>query len=169
MPPPLARKFFHFDHWSDQKSGLSPLPSPWKLKNGLGALPFGALESPLPEKFLPTPLHNTDALVCYCESAMKRRKRNQSVCSCMIADVNECNDPDVCANGGTCVDAHGGYSCRCPPGTTGQQCQLGDVTASLSAISLSSTVKPVLKLSNDGSVVVYNHDNLHILHFATSS
>ena len=27
----LAMKFFHFDHWSDQKSGFSPLPGNWKM------------------------------------------------------------------------------------------------------------------------------------------
>ena len=63
------------------------------------------------------------------------------MCSCMLADVNECNEPDVCANGGTCVDSHGGYSCSCPPGTTGQQCQLGDVTVSSSALPLPDIAK----------------------------
>ena len=45
-PAPLAWKFFHFDYWSDQKSGLSP---PWKLKNGWGALPL-SLREPSPGK-----------------------------------------------------------------------------------------------------------------------
>ena len=51
--PPLARKFFHFDHWSDQKSGLSPPPGNWKMA---GEPSPGAPESPPLEKFLPTPL-----------------------------------------------------------------------------------------------------------------
>ena len=47
--PLLARKFFHFDHWSDQKAG-SPPPLR-KLKNS-----WGAPRNPLLEKFLPMTL-----------------------------------------------------------------------------------------------------------------
>ena len=44
--PLLARKFFHFDHWSDQKSGFPP---PWKLKSRWRALPWSPRE-PSPGK-----------------------------------------------------------------------------------------------------------------------
>ena len=57
----LATKFFHFDHWSDQKSGLSP--PPWKLKNGCWALSGATRSLPLKppgafpwKKFLTSPL-----------------------------------------------------------------------------------------------------------------
>ena len=51
--PLLARKFFHFGHWSDQKSRLSPPPGNWKMA---GEPSPGAPESPPLEKFLATPL-----------------------------------------------------------------------------------------------------------------
>ena len=57
--PPLARKFVHFDHWSDQKSGLSPHPP--EIEKWLGSPEPSprAPESPPLEKFLPTPLGKT--------------------------------------------------------------------------------------------------------------
>ena len=41
--PPPAQKFFHFDHWNDQKSGLSTSPPPGNYKMAdepPGALPW---------------------------------------------------------------------------------------------------------------------------------
>ena len=39
---PLAEKFFHFDYWSCQKSGLSGvrLPRPWEIDKWLGSPPL---------------------------------------------------------------------------------------------------------------------------------
>ena len=38
MPLPLATKFFHFDHWSDQKRGWAPLPL--EIENWLESPPL---------------------------------------------------------------------------------------------------------------------------------
>ncbi|XP_035705378.1 protocadherin-like wing polarity protein stan isoform X3 [Folsomia candida] len=39
------------------------------------------------------------------------------------AEINLCFS-SPCTNGGTCYQREGGYSCVCPPGTTGKQCQI---------------------------------------------
>ena len=41
-----------------------------------------------------------------------------------ISDVNEC-DPDPCLNGAVCVDGINGYTCICPAGYTGVNCETG--------------------------------------------
>ena len=42
----------------------------------------------------------------------------------MFADVDECSN-DPCHNGSTCVDVINSYTCLCPSGYTGNQCQSG--------------------------------------------
>ena len=32
--------------------------------------------------------------------------------------------PNPCANGGTCMEANGGFDCLCPPGFTGTTCEI---------------------------------------------
>ena len=44
-----------------------------------------------------------------------------------ISDVNECLE-FPCLNGGTCDNTQGSYICRCPPGFTGVNCELGRLT-----------------------------------------
>ena len=41
-----------------------------------------------------------------------------------IVDVIECKS-NPCENGGTCTDGVNSYSCRCPVGYTGSNCQTG--------------------------------------------
>ena len=45
---------------------------------------------------------------------------------CLVPDVNECLSGNPCKNGGTCVNTHGSYECRCPPGHTGANCEKGE-------------------------------------------
>ncbi|XP_048580138.1 uncharacterized protein LOC5520382 [Nematostella vectensis] len=40
-------------------------------------------------------------------------------------NVNECDDPARCQNGGTCQDLHGSYNCKCSPLHAGRDCQWG--------------------------------------------
>ena len=42
--------------------------------------------------------------------------------------IDDCA-PSPCADGGTCVDAHLGYSCVCPTGLVGSRCEHRDVTS----------------------------------------
>ncbi len=44
---------------------------------------------------------------------------------CVLADVNECEDPWACANGGTCYNTEGGYACACTADWTGATCETG--------------------------------------------
>ena len=38
----------------------------------------------------------------------------------------ECYEfPDICFNGGSCINLQGGYDCRCPKGWIGQNCTTG--------------------------------------------
>ncbi|XP_025418110.1 uncharacterized protein LOC112688909 [Sipha flava] len=46
-----------------------------------------------------------------------------STVGCTV-NVDDCAGPDVkCANGGTCLDLIGGYTCLCPVGYTGKSCR----------------------------------------------
>jgi len=48
----------------------------------------------------------------------------QSPCVASEGPVNECEyHPDICRNGGTCVDEEEGFRCDCPPGAEGDFCQ----------------------------------------------
>ena len=41
-----------------------------------------------------------------------------------FSDINEClNIPNLCENGGTCVDNDGSYTCTCLAGYEGPNCQ----------------------------------------------
>ena len=43
-----------------------------------------------------------------------------------ISDIMECYEfPDICFNGGSCINLQGGYDCRCPNGWIGQNCTTG--------------------------------------------
>jgi hypothetical protein len=42
----------------------------------------------------------------------------------MVLDINECN-PSPCLNGGNCVDGVNDYTCKCPAGYTGKDCETG--------------------------------------------
>eukprot|EP00058_Branchiostoma_floridae_P000954 XP_002586442.1 hypothetical protein BRAFLDRAFT_247271 [Branchiostoma floridae] len=39
-----------------------------------------------------------------------------------MIDVDNCT-PGACENGGTCIDGIDTFSCLCPPGFKGEQCQ----------------------------------------------
>ena len=45
-------------------------------------------------------------------------------CFFSSSDVDEC-DPSPCLNGGHCVDGVNDYTCKCPPGYTGKDCETG--------------------------------------------
>jgi len=42
----------------------------------------------------------------------------------VTVDVDECLD-GPCLNGGTCINNAGSYTCRCPIGYTGMNCETG--------------------------------------------
>lgn len=42
-----------------------------------------------------------------------------------FSDVNECFPINPCLNNGECQNLQGSYSCICPPGFTGTNCELG--------------------------------------------
>ena len=42
----------------------------------------------------------------------------------IIADEDDC-DPNLCQNGGSCINAVNGYECVCKDGYTGNACQTG--------------------------------------------
>lgn len=39
-------------------------------------------------------------------------------------NINECHPINPCLNSGTCYDNYGGYTCQCPGGFGGQNCEL---------------------------------------------
>ena len=43
-----------------------------------------------------------------------------------LSDIDECAT-NPCMNGGSCVDGIGSYSCSCPTGYEGDQCQIGKI------------------------------------------
>ena len=48
-----------------------------------------------------------------------------AMCGCVrfqYPDVDECA-AGVCKNGASCTNSFGGYSCQCPPGITGTNCE----------------------------------------------
>ena len=46
----------------------------------------------------------------------------------LIIDLNECLEFSPCHNGGTCINQAGGYVCQCPPGWTGKDCKVGELS-----------------------------------------
>ena len=49
----------------------------------------------------------------------------------MCFRVGEVCNPNPCLNGGTCQsNGFGGFTCQCPPGYTGQRCEIRDACQS---------------------------------------
>lgn len=48
-----------------------------------------------------------------------------SVCVCVCADIDECDDRP-CLNNGVCVQGAGDFTCVCDPGYTGDLCETGE-------------------------------------------
>ena len=46
-----------------------------------------------------------------------------SSCLLLISEIDEC-ESNPCVNGGSCVDGIGSYSCICPTGYEGDQCEI---------------------------------------------
>lgn len=45
---------------------------------------------------------------------------------CFVLDVDECMGSfPPCLHGGTCINIQGGYTCQCPIGWTGKNCEIG--------------------------------------------
>ena len=42
-----------------------------------------------------------------------------------MLDINDCMG-NPCNNGGTCTDGIATYSCTCPPGFTGTDCEISE-------------------------------------------
>jgi hypothetical protein len=51
-------------------------------------------------------------------------EKASDTCRVSIAEIVECAS-SPCQNGGTCTDQVNAYSCECPPGFTGPECQTG--------------------------------------------
>ena len=41
-----------------------------------------------------------------------------------LLDIDEC-ESNPCKNGASCVDGIGSYTCNCPQGYTGDECEIG--------------------------------------------
>ena len=41
-------------------------------------------------------------------------------------DIDECA-PDVCTNGGSCIDGVNDYTCACVDGFEGKKCDIGEI------------------------------------------
>lgn len=50
--------------------------------------------------------------------------REVSICITHLADIDEC-ESNPCLNNGTCTDEVNGFTCSCPPGFAGDQCEAG--------------------------------------------
>ena len=43
----------------------------------------------------------------------------------LLTDLNFCTNHRPCKNGGSCKNSgHGSYTCKCPPNTTGKNCEI---------------------------------------------
>ena len=78
-----------------------------------------------------------------------------------FTDIDECVSAP-CQNGGTCTDQVNSYTCHCPPGYTGLQCQTGKICFSKECVWLNTftvffqlieTVFPCLTLPDAVSIL----------------
>ena len=86
-------------------------------------------------------LKQTNILLCVCLFCFI------SVLLFQITDTNEC-DPNPCLNGATCIDGVNTYTCNCPAGYTGVNCE----TSKCKQVCALFSIGPCFLNYNDSSV-----------------
>ena len=57
--------------------------------------------------------------------------RVKSFFCCFLSDTDDC-DPYPCVNNGTCIDGVNNYTCACPSGFEGRNCNISKFFSSFS-------------------------------------